>query len=504
MYNASMDYSWKPLPQVQLKAGTYHLYRTREVDRRFFKVLPGGLTGNEVSFDFDPGGRDNNGAISPELLLFREQDLDHLWSPRNFKQNGTGLWLYDVSNPTDRYVATEQNNSGYLQGEYAPWDERLVLNGGIRFEHNVQRIVTSGEQGGIFYPIPVKLDRNNWLPSVNINYRPDSVFVIRASYGRTVNRPEFREIAPFADYDFINNESLTGNPLLKSAVIDNYDLRMELYPRRKPNESISIGVFYKNLQTPIERIRRESSGGYEADLDFLTSVTFFNPDKAKVYGLEMELRKSLSFISGNIFRKLSVVGNVTLVKSEVSRVFVPDSSGSFGSKAGDGVGSFSGRALQGQAPYVINGGLFYENPGWGSKLGLIYNVSGPRIYAIADGNAEQIRAIQQSDEMPNMEETGLLNIRPSVLELPRHLLDFSFTQRLYRSLQMRINIQNILDAPYHFVEDQNWNYKYDKEVRMPAHEQVDRDKGYYYYEGDNDYLRYRAGRYYTITFTYAL
>lgn len=504
MYNASLDYSWKPLSQVQLKAGTYHLYRTREVDRRFFKVLPGGLTGDEPSLTYNPEGRDNNGQISPELLLFREQDLDRLWNPGNFKQNGTGLWLYDVSNPTDRYVATEQNNSGYLQGEYAPWNERLVLNGGLRFEHNTQRIAASGEQAGIFYPIPVKLARNNWLPSVNINYRPDSVFVIRASYGRTLNRPEFREIAPFADYDFINGENLTGNPLLKSTVIDNYDLRLELYPRRHPGESISIGAFYKSLQTPIERIRREVAGGYEADLDFLTNVTFFNPDKAKVYGLEMELRKSLSFIPGNIFRKLSVVANVTLVKSEVSRVFVPDSSGSFGSKTSDAMGTFSGRALQGQAPYVINGGLYYENPAWGTKLGLVYNVSGPSIYAIADGNAEQIRAVQQKTDVPNVEEVGLLNTRPSILELPRHLLDLSFTQRLYKSLQVRINIQNILDAPYHFVEDQNWNFKYDKEVRKPAVDKVDRDKGYYYYEGDNDFLRYNAGRYYTITFTYAL
>lgn len=504
LYNASLDYIWKPTPQWQLKAGTYQLFRTREVDRRYFKVLPAGLTGNETSFAFNGGGRDNNGAISPELILFREQDLPSIWSATNFKQNGTGLWIYDVANPTDRYVATEQNNSGYLQGEWNPLKEKLIINGGLRFEHNIQQIAASGTTAGVFFPIHVKLGKDSWLPSVNINYRPDSTWVLRTSYGRTVNRPEFREIAPFSDYDFVNREILNGNPLLKSAVIDNYDLRAELYPRRHANEVISLGVFYKHLTTPIERIRNDRAGGLNNEGDnFATIISYFNPDKAKVYGLEMELHKGLDFIPGNFFRKLSVVSNVTLIKSEVSRVYVPSSSIQYGSKAGAETGSFSGRPLQGQAPYIINAGLFYENPAWGTKFGFVYNVNGPSIYAIADGNADTILAVRQK-QAPSNAEIGTLNIRPALIELSRQLLDFSFTQRLYKSLQMRLNILNILDAPYRIVEDQNWNYKYDKEVRVKPTQATDAAKGYYYFEGDNNYQKYKQGRYFTITLTYTL
>ena len=505
LYNGSFDYSLKPVKNVQVKAGTYQLFRTREVDRRYFKVLPGGLTGNESSFAFGSTGlRDNNGTISPELLKFREQDLSNIWNASNFKQNGSGLWLYDIATPTDRYVATEQNNSGYLQAEWSGWKEKLIINGGVRFEHNIQEIAASGEQGGIFYPIHITLAKNNWLPSVSINYHPDSQYVVRTSYGRTVNRPEFREIAPFTDFDFVNRENITGNTKLKGALIDNYDLRIEYYPRRHPNEAISAGVFYKELTTPIERIRNDRAGGLNNEGDnYTTNITFFNPDKAKVYGFEMELRKSLSFIPGNFFRKLSFVSNLTLIKSEVSYTYKRDTTLPVGSVGELPMGSFSGRPLQGQAPYVVNAGLYYENPSWGTKLGLIYNVSGPSIYALANASADSVLAVKKK-ENPSQAENSILNIRPALIELSRHLFDISFTQRLYKSLQLRINIQNILDASYQVVEDQNWNYKYDKEVRVKPVQPADQSKGYYYYEGDNNYLKYKPGRYFTVTFTYAL
>ncbi len=484
VYNVSMDYRIHPMPGVEVKAGTYQLYRTWEMDRRFFKVLPGNFTGNETDQVLQNGGPpafQNYG----DLIRFREQDLSWIWNARNFPGDGTGLKLFDVSSPLDQYLASEQNNSGYVQGEWAPLGGKIILNAGLRVEYNSQRvagaasrsILESGQAAGdIYYPVPVDLSSTDWLPSVNFNYRPDSAWVLRASYGRTVNRPEFREIAPFTDIDFITRERIVGNPGLQRSTIDNYDLRLELYPRRHPNETISIGAFYKRIHQPIERLRFET----EWEDALMPQISFANSASANVYGLELDVRKSLAFIPGNLFRNLSVIANGALIKSEVMN------------------DRDRGRPLQGQAPYVVNAGLYYENPGWGTKLGFIYNITGSSIYAISTASAEEVKAILQKGAT-TPEETVKLQSSSSLIEVGRHLLDISFTQRLYRSLQMRVTVQNLLGQPYRLAEDATWDYNYDKPIRrVPRNDAV-----YPAYEGDNDMMRYNPGRYYNITFTYA-
>lgn len=497
-YNGALEYSIAPLKQLTLKMGAYNMYRTRVVDRRFFKVNRGGLTGNEVSLVYTPGGWDNNGLINPAYLTFREQDLSNIWQPANFKDDGSALQLYDVSTPIDHYVASEQQNSGFIQGEWNAWNGKLIVNGGLRYEHSLQKVSGAAEAQGVYLPVEVNLPQNNLLPSVQISFRPTSKWVFRGSYGRTLNRPELREIAPFSDYDFVNMERISGNTGLKGSSIDNYDVRVELYPGQEGNEMISIGLFAKQIDKPIERLRfsngNEIYGGQ-------TGISYFNADKASVYGIEAEVRKNLSFIPVNFFRHLSVIMNGALIKSKSSRTFIPDPA--IPNPPGAAAGSFDGRPLQGQAPYVFNAGLYYENVGTGTKLGFLYNVSGPSIYAIANGNAEEILKLQAKTEGYTNADLVTLATRPDLLELPRHLFDLSLTQRLYKALQMRINIQNLLDQPFTLVEDQNYNHRYDKERKVLPAATSEKDAGRYYFEGDNIYQKYFSGRYCTLTFTYS-
>ncbi|MCW3464795.1 TonB-dependent receptor [Chitinophaga nivalis] len=497
-YSAAIDYSLQLSPSFLLKAGTYQLFRNRVVERRFFKVTRGGLTGDETTLQFTSGGWDNNGRIHPGLLTFREQDLASFWQPHNFRDDGSGLQLYDKSSPIDRYVASEQNNSGYIQGEWTGLDSTLTVQAGLRFEHHQQQVSGAAAYGSIFLPLQVKLPQDQLLPSIQVNYRPGRSWVFRASYGRTVNRPELREIAPFSDFDFVNQERISGNTLLTGTVIDNYDFRVELYPRSNGNETVSAGIFYKNLDKPVERLR--FANGNEVYVG-QTGITYFNADKATVYGLEVELRKQLDFIPGALFRNLSVVFNGAWMESKASRAALPARPAGVITVAGDKMGVFKDRPLQGQAPYVINAGLYYENPGWGTKFGVLFNVSGPSIYALADVNAEELLQLRNKKDGYTLADYVTLETKPDLLELPRKLLDFSFTQRLYKSLQMKLNIQNLLDEPVHIVEDQNFNHRYDREQATPA--ATEQFKGLLYYEGDNTYLKYRTGRYYTVTFTYS-
>ncbi|MBN9379754.1 MAG: TonB-dependent receptor [Chitinophagaceae bacterium] len=486
IYNGSADYTIHLSPGLQVKAGTFQLFKTRDVGRRFFRVNRGGLAPDEVMMPANQGSGDGwsqgYGLSNPSLIYFHLQDLDKTWNPAWFPEDNSGLKIYDATTPVDAYVATEQNNAGYVMGDWKTAGEKLTLNGGLRVEYDRQKLAgANASANGGFSVVYVDHPKTSVLPSVNLTYRPDSLFVIRAGYGRTVNRPEFRELTPYNDFDFINNEVIIGNPKVVTATIDNYDLRAEFYPPGfAQNEVFNMGVFYKYLQDPIERLRTERSG--YIDVSSFTAINFANAKSAEVYGLEAEIKKSLSFLGGGLFRRLSVVLNGTLVKSKTKQY-----TGGVPGAASDTV-VVQGRPLQGQAPYVFNGGLFYEDPGMGTKVGVTYNVSGPIIYA---------KSLGTPDYRNSTDSAYQLSIRPDLLQLPMHLLDVSVTQRIVKSLKLKFSIQNLLDQSYRIVEDHNYNQRYDPEY--PVKDNL----GQTYYKGDNIYTRYKPGRYFLLSFTYA-
>ena len=108
--------------------------------------------------------------------------------------------------------------------------------------------------------------------------------MLRAAYSQTLNRPEFRELAPFTYYDFNFDVARRGNENLKSASIQNLDLRYDFYPSK--SEIISLGVFNKQFKNPIE-----------AALFYNGSTVAFtveNADKAYSRGIELEVRKNIA------------------------------------------------------------------------------------------------------------------------------------------------------------------------------------------------------------------
>jgi TonB-dependent receptor len=506
VYNASLDYAFHVRPDLSLKVGTYQLFKTREVGRRTFIVNRGGLQpgeilqppSNESAYQGWPQGYGSN---NPNTIFFRQQYLNTIWNPANFPDDGSGLAIYDVTSPVDSYVGSEQNNAGYLMGDWNPVGKSLTFNAGLRVEYDLQQIAGGTEgQTGSFFPVKASHPTTKALPSVNITWRPGPQWVLRTGYGRTVNRPELRELTPYNDFDYPDQETIIGNPALVSSTIDNYDFRAEFYPHNtRQNEMLDIGVFYKKIQNPIEQLRM-SLDAFTGPGDF-TIISFGNSISAEVYGIEADIKKNMSFIPGKFFRDLSFVANGSLVKSST----VQPTLDQLGYVRDTGV-NVKGRPLQGQSPYVFNAGLEYENPAWGSKIGVSFNVSGPRIYAKSLANANSTYQVTGNGS-GGVDSSNFASIRPDLLELPRNLLDVSLSQRIVKSLVMKFSIQNLLEAPFRIVEDHNYNQRYDKEIPVPV---TSRQNGnltpgitYYYYKGDNIFRSYNPGRYFICQLTYA-
>jgi outer membrane receptor protein involved in Fe transport len=253
----------------------------------------------------------------------------------------------------------------------------------------------------------VKSPFNALLPSANINYALTEKVKIKAAYSKTLNRPEFRELAPFPYYDFNFDVTRIGNLNLKSATIQNIDLGIQLSPARE--DLISITAFYKKFNNPIEaRILNAGSG---------IAFGIGNAKEANSQGLEVEIRKSLDFINMPNFKFLF---NSSIIKSNVIT--------GFSSIVGEN------RFLQGQSPYLVNAGLYFEKNAW--QANLMYNVIGSRVFLVGDGV-----------------------VSPSVYEMPRNVIDLNLSKSINDKLEIKLGVQDILNQAFRFYNDTDNNRK---------------------------------------------
>ncbi|MBX2961445.1 MAG: carboxypeptidase-like regulatory domain-containing protein [Cyclobacteriaceae bacterium] len=372
-----------------LRAGYYVESKTRDFSARYVSYLYPGF--------FDP-------QVGEELIRL---PLSTIFAPENIRSQD-GFVIEEGTRPSDTYRGENLLIAGYVGGSLPIG--KFDIAGGFRLESNTQRIETATTSGPVIIENPVISP----MPFLNTAYNLTDRSLVRVAYSRTVNRPEFRELAPFLYYDFELELGVFGNPNLKVADIDNIDLRWEMYPN--PGELISVGTFYKSFRNPIESILQLTAESPQS--------TYGNADKAFAYGAEFELRKSLASLGVSKFlRNMAVNLNASYIISEVD----------LGSQAGF---QQQKRELQGQSPYIFNTGLYYADDAKDFSVSVAYNIFGQRIFQVGDINF------------------------PSVYELPRNQLDMQIS-KVFGRLETKLNIQNLLNAEFRFYQDTDVNNKID-------------------------------------------
>lgn len=322
--------------------------------------------------------------------------IDQMFADENINTT-TGIKLAEETGKSDSYSGNNHQMTGYLALQI-PLSKKLSLYAGIRGEKNNQQIESYDR---FLQPITVTNDTFNILPSVNAVYQLNDENLIRAAFGKSLNRPEFREIAPFPFYDFENNAVFSGNPKLKNASITNSEIRFEHYPSK--NELLSVGLFYKQFQNPIEVKYLQTGSGLE--------YTYQNANQAVNYGVEAEIRKSLG--SAGFLEKLSILLNGALIKSEIS----------FANTVTEKT-----RPMAGQSPYILNAGIFYSDEEKSRLMvNLLYNVIGKRI---------QIVGTPQQNAWEDI---------PDVYEMPRHLVDLIVSKKIGKYAELKFSIKDLLN-----------------------------------------------------------
>lgn len=180
-------------------------------------------------------------------------------------------------------------------------------------------------------------------------------YQFRFSYGETVVRPDLREISDVIYIDPELRIRIIGNPALETSPIDNFEARGEFYYANGDN--LTVSVFYKDIQSPIERIRTSGS-------DDNIQLTFTNAESGEVYGVEFE---GLKTFGGSGF---FLSGNLTLSDSELTI----DTSGITGAPTN------STRRLTGHSEYVANATLGFDADSGMHSAFFNYNVFGERVF----------------------------------------------------------------------------------------------------------------------------
>lgn len=349
------------------------------------------------------------GSISPEVrdalttlpneTIFSQANLGEISPGVN------GFTTYELTKPNDDYQAGSKLNAAYIMFDNKYKGVRLIW--GARLENFVQTLNTS-----LTDVLDLKLNnkQNDFLPSANLVFALDKKQNLRFSFSKTLNRPEYRELAPFGFYDFTTQFFTQGNALLKIAKIDNYDFRYEIYPGK--GQLFSFSYFRKDFTNPVEIKRLENS-----------TAVYDNANSAKNSGIELEFRTLLSslFKSENtrVFDDITLFSNLAIVKSkaDVSNFGTPGQ---------------NSRVLQGQSPYVINAGVQYLGTDNGWALSANLNRAGDRLYFGA----------------------GVGPKDPEIWEKARTFLDMQIAKTfLDKKLEIKLNIQNILAQDQLFYEN---------------------------------------------------
>lgn len=385
---------------MQLSVGYNGFADMRKTSYRFLFGKPNGTAGQSFLIDKNSPQAKFNQDLTNNLFFFQEETDPSLFF--------TSMYQFV--------------NAGYINFNYKPtatWD---ILIGG-RYENDMTLIRFSPQ--GAENKTNLSKERNLFLPSLAVKKALTNKSNLRFAFSKTVTRPVLVETMAI-QYINPDNETITGNPLIKISDNYNFDMKWEYFPSNK--ELFSVNLFAKRINNAIER-SFVSSGDANG-----VSVTFFNAKKADIAGIELEGIMSLSRISESL-SKFSLGANATFMYSDVERS--QDQLNLEQANPNYYKGELKKRGLQGASPYTVNADLKYEAKNKNNlsrTFSLVYNVSGSKIYAVGTSGSDNF------------------------YEKPFHQLDFVYQEQLNKNWNVKAGVQNILNNRYRILLGDNSAY----------------------------------------------
>ncbi|MCC2618062.1 TonB-dependent receptor [Aestuariibacter halophilus] len=350
-YNLNMPYSlgkW----EMEFKFGADFVTKTRSAENRRFDV-------NTLAFDDRTLLK---GSVFGDILS------DDVLANGSFTNRAI---LRDTTVAGDDYVAGQKIDAYYVEADFF-FDNKWRFTGGVRWE-DFRQVVAPLDPRSNQFDLNDEDDRaqlafqeDDFYPAAALTYFLSDNMQLRASVGQTVVRPDLREVSSATYIDPLTDFPIAGTPGVQTTDIINYDLRWEWY--REAGNNLSVGVFYKDMDAPIESVQSPAQDGPPL-------IRIANAESGKVYGVEVEFLQGLEVIGDGIWDNLFLSGNITLSDSEIvlDRQNIVEQTGVSAAITN------TTRRMTGHSEYVVNLQMGYDSDNGEHSASVVYNVFGDRI-----------------------------------------------------------------------------------------------------------------------------
>src|SRR3984893_9105422 len=323
----------------------------------------------------------------------------------------------DQTSQAQQYLFVKENVYA-AYGQYQMTRGRLGLLCGARVErsHDDSNAFSAGQgvnQSGnpLYFTNPVSASHSytNLFPSLQARYEIQPTLITRATWSSTIARPGFNQSTASLSIDLGAGQVTTGNPNLKPATSNSFDVTIEKY---LPDAGIlAFGIFDKEIKDYIVgKISNQpltNNGLYPGSTQPFRIISFTNASKSHARGLEFNWEQRLKNLPGCL-GGLGVSANYTFVDSQ------------FAIRPGEP------SPLPSASKNTWNASVFYERDGLALRLAA-YSVSAD-LFAIGTDKSSDV-----------------LNGR-------RTSMDFGSTYALQSNFALYFNIKNLLNTRHVFYQ----------------------------------------------------
>lgn len=344
---------------------------------------------NFENANHDVGINLENGNYFPFPVVLSRDKL------RNWSTNQVTNFTNTLYALVNNYDVEEIVTAGYIMVKLN-FGDMLTLIPGFRYEHSdntYSGIVSSADgtygQNGQRKDTVTYQNYGEFFPHLHLKFKPFDWFDVRASYAKTIARPDFNFVTPTAQINHSSTNIQAGNPELKYALSTSYDLNFSFF---KPNIGLfTIGGFYKDIDnifinrriilTDPERAEENGWPGYSGyELNSYTNIP-----TSKVWGYEMEVQTNLSILP-QPFSGIVISANYARLFSETEVIFLTSKTEFGGGFPPVPITTYFENKrtvnMPTQAPEIFRASVGYDYKGFSARVSGSYQGTKPRSYSL--------------------------------------------------------------------------------------------------------------------------
>lgn len=275
----------------------------------------------------------------------------------------------------------EKYKSGYLMVRFDTKDVLpFALRGdaGVRYVHtqlDTYGPITTAAPAGSTYSSrfvisEVSRSYEDWLPAVNLALDITPDVIARFSAARVMSRPSYGQLIPAGSANLVIQTASFSNPFLDPIRANTLDAALEWY--FAPGSLISVGYFYKNIETYIQSLPQTVAfqdiglplslltGTQLRPTDLFSVQRNVNTPGGPLRGFEVNVQLPFRFLPGAL-SNFGALGNFTRVRSNITYLL--------------GGGRTRVAPLVGLSPETASGTLYYEDSKFSIRSTLNYRAS---------------------------------------------------------------------------------------------------------------------------------